>query len=41
LPITAFLYFLAKGENLGQLMKKTVEKDDISYAYSDNLKSPQ
>ena len=34
---TAFLYFSAKGEDLSQLMKTVVEKDDIQYSYSDNL----
>lgn len=35
---TAFLYFSAKGEDLGELMKSVVEKEDINYSYSDNLK---
>lgn len=34
---TAFLYFSAKGEDLGELMKNSVEKHDIQYTYSDNL----
>mgnify|MGYP007100109641 CR=1 FL=1 len=34
---TAFLYFSAKGEDLGQLMKDVVERDNIDYSYSDNL----
>lgn len=34
---TAFLYFSAKGEDLGELMKSVVESEDISYTYSDNL----
>jgi len=36
---TAFLYFSAKGEDLGELMKDVVEKDDIQYSHSDNLTS--
>jgi hypothetical protein len=35
---TAFLYFSAKGEDLGELMKQVIEKDDITYSYSDNLR---
>lgn len=34
---TAFLYFSAKGEDLGELMKSVVEREDINYTFSDNL----
>lgn len=35
---TGVLYFSAKGEDLEQLMNEAFEKEDITYAYSDNLK---
>lgn len=34
---TAFLYFSAKGEDLGELMKSAIDNNDIHYSYSDNL----
>ena len=33
----AFLYFSAKGEDLGELMKSVIESEYINYTYSDNL----
>lgn len=34
---TAFIYFSAKGEDLGELMKSAVENNEIDYTFSDNL----
>jgi hypothetical protein len=34
---TAFIYFSAKGEDLGNLMQSAVEKNEIDYTFSDNL----
>lgn len=34
---TAFLYFSAKGEDLGKLIQESVEKNEINYTLSDNL----
>lgn len=33
----AFLYFSAKGEDFGELIKAAVQRKDINYTYSDNL----
>lgn len=34
---TAFIYFSAKGEDLGKLMQTAVENNQIDYTFSDNL----
>lgn len=35
---TAFLYFSAKGENLEELLKQSVDKNEIDYRFSDNIR---
>lgn len=34
---TAFIYFSAKGQDLGKLMQEAVERNKIDYTFSDNL----